>query len=44
METLIVFGVIGLAATYLGRKALRTVGSAKDDGCGAGCGCDSVKH
>lgn len=41
IQTLIVIGIILLAAVYLGNRIYRTARSARDgDGCAAGCGCD----
>ena len=42
VQTLIVLAIVVAAAVYLGAKFYRTArsASAKDDGCGAGCGCE----
>ncbi len=41
MQTLILIAIVALAAAYLGRRAWKAARAAvaKDDGCGAGCGC-----
>ena len=42
VQTLIVLAIVLAAAVYLGAKFYRTAraASSKDDGCGAGCGCE----